>query len=184
MNIKLSKGMFAEIDDDDAAIVLAHIWHALPSQHDEEILTWYAVTNISNDAGGYNSLSMHRLLINPPKGFQVDHKDRNGLNNKRNNLRLATCAQNSQNKRKRKNSASLYKGVWFYVKYNTWRALIRIKNKLKIIGRFNTEEEAARAYDYEALKHFGEFARLNFPDEIPTEPKSLTRKNNWRKRIS
>ena len=113
-----------------------------------------------------NGILMHRLIMNPEKGIQVDHRNHNGLDNTRKNLRLCTSSQNHGNIRnlyKTDKSKSVYKGVDWSMSHSRWRA--RIANKH--IGRFREEIEAAKAYDRAALAMFGEFANLNFPVDKP-----------------
>lgn len=107
---------------------------------------------------------MHRLIMSAPKHLTVDHRNGNCLDNRRSNLRLATYSRNSANAKKRQGS-SIYKGVTFYKRYSKWRAQICFEYKGISIGYFETEEEAARAYDAKAKELFGEFAYLNFPDQ-------------------
>ena len=102
---------------------------------------------------------MHRVILNAPPGREVDHINRNGLDNRRSNLRLATHAQNEANKPPR----GEYKGAYWCKKSGRWRASIRVDGRLRHMGRFATREEAARVYDDAALEAFGEFAYLNFP---------------------
>lgn len=91
---------------------------------------------------------------------QIDHEDRNPLNNQRSNLRVATKAQNNANKRKHKNSTSVYKGVSWNSEKHKWVVYVQSKN----LGYFESELDAALAYDLEAKKRFGVFAVLNFPE--------------------
>jgi len=97
--------------------------------------------------------------MNPPPGVPVDHKDGDGLNNQRNNLRICTARENKQNGAKYKNGrTSRYKGV--SLQKNSWRMQIAVNGK-RIRRCFRTEIEAAKEYNSLAELHFGAFARLN-----------------------
>lgn len=105
-----------------------------------------------------------RLIFLYHKGFlpkEVDHIDRNKLNDKINNLRAASRIQNMKNKSSQKNSSSKYVGVSFHKKTKKWYAQIRIDGRLKFLGGFKIEDEAAAAYNKAAEIHHGEFANLN-----------------------
>jgi len=93
----------------------------------------------------------------------IDHEDRNPLNNQRDNLRSATRSQNKANGKIPKNNTSGYKGVSWDKATQKWYAKITVNKKQINLGRFINKEDAARAYDRAAIKYFGEFARLNFP---------------------
>jgi hypothetical protein len=105
--------------------------------------------------------------MDAPKGLLVDHRNLNGLDNRRSNLRLATHGENNQNKRKRKGASSRYIGVSFEKRIKKWSARIMYKGKAIWLGNFKNEIDAALAYDKAARKYYGEFARLNFPEETP-----------------
>ena len=107
--------------------------------------------------GKQKNVYMHRELLNATKGITVDHIDNNPLNNTRENLRLATYAENLANTGKQKNNTSGYKGVAYNKINNNWRAMIRDK----YLGSFNTPREAAAAYNKAAIDLYGEFAGIN-----------------------
>lgn len=92
----------------------------------------------------------------------TDHKDGNGLNNQRRNLRSATHAQNLYNRGCNKNNHSGYKGVCWDRHVHKWRVYIREKGNLHYLGLFTNKIKAAKHYDKMALRYFGKFAKLNF----------------------
>ena len=107
---------------------------------------------------------MHREIMNAPEGLVVDHINRNGLDNRKVNLRLATAMQNVWNSKRNVNTdSSKYKGVSWDKNKHKWRASIGIDRKTKHLGYFEDEKMAAKAYDKAAKEHRGEFAVLNFP---------------------
>ena len=110
---------------------------------------------------------MHRQILQPPVGKVTDHINGNRLDNTRANLRNVTPGQNMHNKGKHFGSASIYKGVFYEESRHQWQARIYLRKRYFFLGRFDSEVEAARAYDRAAVELFGEFARLNFPEEWP-----------------
>lgn len=114
---------------------------------------------------------MHRLIMAAQPGTEVDHADRNGLNNRRSNLRMATRSQNLQNRgshtRGGKPSTSQYKGVSWDKARSAWKTNINVNGRQEHLGRHPSEVEAAVAYDRRAREAFGSFAFLNFPDSLP-----------------
>ena len=109
-------------------------------------------------------ISMHREIMNAPKGVLVDHRNCDSLDNRRSNLRFATRTENVRNRRKQKNTTSQFIGVSFRKSEGKWGSEIRCNGKRIWLGRFKSEIEAAKARDSAAKKYHGEFARLNFAD--------------------
>lgn len=110
------------------------------------------------------TLYLHRLITGCPEGLEVDHIDGDKTNCQRYNLRTATQGQNATNRRKRAGTSSQFKGVSWYTKIGKWRAYYNRNGRTLYLGNFDDEEAAARAYDAAARVHYGEYARLNFPD--------------------
>lgn len=105
---------------------------------------------------------MHRLLIYVPPGFEVDHINRNGLDNRRANLRTCTKSENAANREKvGGDTSSKYKGVHRRADSGKWMARIKVNGRRRSLGCFYSEEEAALAYNVAATEEFGEFARVN-----------------------
>lgn len=119
----------------------------------------YAVTNIKKN-GVYRSVKMHRLILNPHRNMEVDHKDNNGLNNCRINLRVTEMRFNKRNKSKQKTNTSGYKGVHLVNKHR-WQARIAVDGKRINLGCYATAKEAAVAYNVGAITYHGEYAHLN-----------------------
>src|SRR3990167_502602 len=110
---------------------------------------------------------LHSLIVPAPTGYVVDHRDGDGLNNRRSNLRVATPTQNLRNARKMRtinggSTSSSFKGV-YRISDRQFKVTITVDGSQVYGGRFKTELEAARRYDELARKYFGEFARVNFP---------------------
>lgn len=111
---------------------------------------------------------LHREIMKPPRGMIVDHKNRNKLDDTRDNLRNATRTENMRNKGKQHGASSRFRGVSYNKDRDKYQAHI-YKGEKFFLGLHVEEVEAARAYDHAAVALFGEFARLNFPEEWPPE---------------
>jgi hypothetical protein len=109
---------------------------------------------------------MHRAILEAQPGQDVDHVNGDRLDNRRCNLRLCTRSQNNRNMRTPRHNTSGYKGVSKDTSRpnNPWYATIRENGRNKFLGRYQTPEEAARAYDAAARRIAGRFARVNFPE--------------------
>ena len=162
--IPLSQGKFARVDDSDFNQLSKFRWTLKTSKRTKVL---YAKRFVIVE-GKHTTIQMHAEIMKPAKGLQVDHRDRDGLNNQRSNLRVTTRAQNQRNQRKHSKGSSRYRGVC--KGYKGWLARISVDNKQISLGTFKTELEAALAYDFASLKYHGEHGRTNF--EAVTNRKS------------
>lgn len=156
VEVPLTQGFVAVVDADDyERVMTAGTWQARPSARSA-----YAQRTIYFP-GGRRTLGLHTFLTG---WARVDHRNGDGLDNRRKNLREATAKQNSANRQLNLNSATGFKGVG--LDRGRWRARIQVDGRLQHLGSFDTPEEAAHAYDAAALELFGEFARPNFTGAI------------------
>jgi len=155
--IRLTEGKFTIVDPQDFYWLNNFDWCA------KEYHGGFHAVRFNNH-GDTMILSMHRQIMNQPLGLLVDHRNRDGLDNRRDNLRLATRSQNNCNTTKRKNTSSRFVGVSFDKRKQRWVAYINYNGKRIFLGYFDSEIEAAKAYDEAAKKYHAEFARLNFSD--------------------
>jgi hypothetical protein len=110
-------------------------------------------------------LLMHQVILKVPKGMVVDHINNDTMDNRSANLRAATRAQNSRNRKKfPRKCSSKYKGVCLHKSSLKWQARIMLEKKRRNLGYFKNEIDAAKAYDEAAKKYHGEFACLNFQE--------------------
>jgi len=162
--IQLTQGKVALVDDDDYDFLSQWKWHSLKAKRKQSDTVWYAIR--STPRPNRKTIYMQREVAarigftNTP---EVDHEDRDGLNNQRHNLRPCTVSQNRWNAIKRSGRTSRFKGVYWNKKGGKWMARIFHLGRHHYLGMSDNEIEAARAYDDAAVHHFGEFARLNFP---------------------
>jgi len=148
LNGKHGKGIFIRLDDEDFEKCKKYKWY---------LSSGYAISKKNK-----KTIYIHRFILDAPDSLQVDHKDRDKMNNQKSNLRLCTSSQNLMNKYT-PNGKSKYKGV--HLENNRFRARIELrdngKRKSYHLGYFLTEAEAALAYNVKAKELFGEFAYLN-----------------------
>ena len=155
--IPLTQGKVALVDDADFERLNRHKWCAYKSH-----TGWYAVRNSVSQDGKRTQIQMHREILQTLTGMETDHKDHDGLNNQRSNLRMATHSENQHNRKKQKGTTSQYKGVHWNRHAARWQGRIGVKNQHIHLGYFLSQIEAAIAYDKAANQYFGKFARLNF----------------------
>lgn len=149
--IPLTQGKIALVDDEDYEYLSQFKWQAVRDRG-----LWYAVRR-----SGYTHIRMHREILGiTDPDVQVDHRNHNGLDNQRKNLRVATRSQNIANTRRNRASQAGYIGVRFSPRHKSKPYAVYCQHKF--VGMYATAEEAARAYDVRAREVFGEFARLNF----------------------
>ena len=153
--IPLTQNQIATVDDKDYEIIILDKWFV----HFERG-RYYAWRNKNK-----RPMRMHHVVMGiPPKGYEIDHIDRNGLNNQRNNLRIVTRSENNLNAKKRKNSSSQYKGVQWNKNKQKWYAEFKYLGKRFCLGYFNKEQDAAKERDWFVINYYGRNTMLNFPN--------------------
>ena len=155
--IPLSQGMVALVDDEDYEDLMQFKWCAFRVGN-----AFYAMRRAYRN-GKWTSERLHRRIMNAQPGESVDHINHNGLDCRRENLRLCAHSENLCNQVKQKReTSSRFKGACWNKRNGKWMSVIKRNGKQVYLGYFATDEEAARAYDEAAKRLFGEFALLNF----------------------
>jgi len=157
--VPLTRGLCAVIDAADVQLVSGNRWYA---DRVRKTGLFYA-SRIRRISGVRRTIRMHNVIMGECEGL-IDHRDGDGLNNRRSNLRR--CERpglNQANRRRPPTNTSGFKGVVRTRNGKPWAAQIHVSGKNIYLGRFDSAHAAATAYDAAALKHFGEFASLNFP---------------------
>jgi len=157
--IPLSQGLYALVDDADFERLTRRKWYARRTASG-----FYAMSNRSRRLGVKRAVFMHREIINAPPGSICDHVNGNTLDNRRENLRLATSNQNRMNARRQSNNKTGYKGVSYEIRRGRWRSDIRPFGEHVFLGYFDDPKSAAIAYNEAAHKYYGEFSRINQVD--------------------
>jgi hypothetical protein len=159
--ILLHNGAVALVDDEDYESLSKYKWNCNNRSYASRSVTLEQWRNGDREHLLYSVVMMHRVIMDAPDGMDVDHKNHDRLDNRKSNLRICTRQQNLQNRQKSLNTKNKYKGVT-RLSSHKWKASIYYRKKQKLIGFFETEEMAAKAYDEKAKSCFGEFACLNF----------------------
>jgi hypothetical protein len=160
--VPLNHGYSALIDEADAARVLALRWRVFRNRPDGKL---YARRTQRDASGKKTTLYLHRFIMGAPDDLQVDHANNDGLDNRRTNLRLATCSQNRCNTGLTRQNTTGYKGIYFDARLNKFEARIKANGRRVFIGLFDDAVAAAKRYDDYARELHGQFARLNFPQQ-------------------
>lgn len=147
----LTQGKFAIVDVEDYESLSRWSWCFDP--------TGYAKRKARID-GKQVTILLHRFLMNPAPGYEVDHINGIKLDNRRTNLRIVTSQQNKMNRHKSR-GVSKFKGVYWHKQRSKWCARIKVDRKYLHLGLFIFEPDAAKAYNAAATEMFGEYARLN-----------------------
>lgn len=156
--IPLTQGKVAVIDFDDFEKVRGMKWYATKNRR-----CFYATRNVHRADGKWTKIYLHRFLTSCPPDREVNHINGDGLDNRRD---LQICTPQQQQfafQRKRKGASSEYRGISWGVCRKLWKAQIRHNGKDIFLGRFDSEEAAARAYDAKAIELYGAHAAPNFP---------------------
>ncbi len=152
-------GLVALVSVGDEHLLVPYRWRVLQAPQ-----ALYAVATDPYGPSG-STVYMHRVIVGASRpNDQVDHINHNGLDNRRDNLRLVTVQQNAMNRVSRKGSSSQFKGVSWDSRERKWKAATNYQRRTRSLGYFTSEVEAANAYDAAARELYGEYAYLNFPE--------------------
>jgi len=157
IEIPLTQGQVALIDDEDYSLVSQHKWHAAWAPNTK---SFYAATDIRKPDGKRTTLRMHRLIMGAQPGEQVDHIQHLTLDNRKSELRLCTNSENLMNRGAQENNTSGFKGVGWNKRDQKWTAQIVLNGKNKSLGYYATPELAHEVYCRAAHELYGEFARV------------------------
>lgn len=155
--IELTRGQFALVDDEDFEWLNQWKWHARWESGSRS----YTAARRTGKRPNREHVLMHRLIMSTPNEEECDHINHNSLDNRKHNLRNCTHAQNSRNRRIRRNNTSGYQGVSWNGQVKKWQSRIKYNGQSIYLGIFVDPIDAARAYNEKAQELFGEFVVLN-----------------------
>jgi hypothetical protein len=151
--IELTQGQYAIVDPEDFETLNQIKWYAKKDEYN-----FYA-----EHKDARKTISMHRMIMKPEGNLVVHHKNHNGLDNRKTNLKVVTRAENNLSNRQGFNRGkSRYKGVRWHKVHQKFYAVLIHKGRRIFLGYFDDEIEAAKVYDEAAREYRGEFAMLNF----------------------
>jgi len=155
--IELTQGKVAIVDDEDYEELSKYKWF---------FSSGYARRGLARQNGRPAAILLHVAIMGKMVGLEIDHVNGDRLDNRRENLRHVTRSQNNQNQAPgREGASSQHKGVSWYKRDKLWTAQIKADGKKCHLGRYESERDAAIAYNTAAIKHFGEYARINIIQE-------------------
>lgn len=166
IEIPLTQGQTALIDDEDWKLVSAYNWYAAWNPNTK---SFYAVTSLQRAHGKQATLYMHRLIVSAQTGEQVDHIHHNTLDNRKSELRLCSGSQNQHNRATQANNTSGFKGVYWHKQSQKWQARIMLNGKRKSLGYYYNPELAHEAYCKAAHGFHGDFANTGTPEWLRGE---------------
>lgn len=152
--IKLTQGLVTVVDAEDFERLSKWKWFAQKVR-----FTFYAARNIRQANGKWKTARMHRVLMQPSEDMEIDHRNGNGLDNRRANLRICTRQENQHNRKLNKNNASGHKGVYWNVQCKKWHPQIQIDGKRMHLGLYDNINEAVAVRKAKEVELFGEFVR-------------------------
>ena len=158
--LKIKYDKVALVSDEDYDLVSQYEWCSHRKRRKGRY-AWY-VDREEKINGKWKTIQLHTFILgNPPDGYEIDHKDTDGLNNQRDNIRFVTRSQNMMNRQKAAGTSTKYKGVSFHKHNKRFIAYINHNLVRIFLGCFGTAEEAALAYNDKAKELYGEYALLN-----------------------
>jgi hypothetical protein len=157
--IPLTQNQIAIVDAEDFERISQYLWYASWNVNTK---SFYAARKTLKRDGPRKIIMLHSFIMDPPEGMEVDHEDWNTLDDRIDNLRICTPGQNKAHRRSAGESG--YRGVYRDKSCNRWK--VAIGRERKYLGLYESPEEGALAYDREAIRLYGKFAVLNFPNQV------------------